>query len=400
MLSRFHDSQPFDMGLLLFPGITLFLSLFILGYLGSRSLIIAWLIATIKTSFFILYFGVFFDGTYTSVDDEYYLITGQQLKQLFLGPIGEISIERIQGIAGSAHIVYNVINAIAFLFFGEFYFSPVIINVIVSALASVIGVTIIREQKIIPETESKYFFIFFCLHPELVSWSTVFNGKDTLVLFMNVLLLYSVSLFTVRKRIAAFISGFLAILILLKLRFYVPLMFGFSFSVYLILRKKLSLQKVLVFGLLASPFLYFVAPWGSFDYVAKVYIDSFLNPLTGALHFMLTPRPFFTDEIHGFLHFASLVNWILFPVFLIGICVGIKSRNRFIDFLFIYLLVFVMFYACFYALNGPRHRLPLLLAISIFQFIGLRWLAGQKIPQKSIGSPQNSFNRLGGNLSP
>ena len=399
MLREFHEYQPFDMGLLLFPGIVLFLSLFALCYLGSKSLAIAWSIATIKTALFILYFGVYFDGTYTSHDDGNYLITGQRLYQLFSGDISLIGLSQIQNIVGGAHIIYNLINAIAFLLFGEFYFSPVVVNIIVSALTSVVSVTIIKQQKIIQEPQLKYFFLFFCLHPELLSWSTVFNGKDTLVLFVNVLLLYSVSLLTLRKRMAALFTGFLAVLALLHLRFYVPLIFGLAFSVHLIICEKLSLKKVLSFWLVGSIFLYFVVPWGSLGYVADLYAGSFVNPLIGAVHFMLTPRPFFTDKIHGFLNFASIVNWILFPAFLIGIYAGIKSRNRFIDFLFIYLLMFVMFYAGFYALNGPRHRLQLLLAISTFQFIGLRWLAQQMLLPRRTGALQNSLNRLIGKLS-
>jgi len=394
MTSIFHNYQPFDVGLLLFPGIVLFISLFILGYLGSKSLAIAWSIATIKTSLFILYFGFLFDGTYTSLDDEVYLTTGQQLYQLFGGDISEIRIDQMQAIVGGTHIIYNIINAIAFLFFGEYYFSPVVINIIISAFAAVISVRIIKEQKILRETQLNYFFILLCLHPELLSWSTVFNGKDTLVLFMNVLLLHSVSLFILQRKMAAFFTGFLAIFVLLGLRFYVPFIFGLSFLIYLIIYKKLNLKKVLNFGFILSLFLLFVVPWDFLSYSLEVYKQEFINPLTGVVHFMLTPRPFFTDEIHGFLNFASLINWILFPIFLMGIYVGFKSRNKFIYFLLAYLLIFTLFYGGIFAFNGPRHRLQLLFAIATFQFIGLQWFVRQMLLQKTTSSPDKAGTQL------
>ena len=122
MFSEFHNYEPFNIDLLMFPGIVLYISLFTLGYLGSKSLFIAWFIATIKTSIFILYFGYFFDGTYTSVDDEHYLSTGKKIYLLFTDSTIDVSIHEIIAIVGGAHIIYNVINTISMVFLEIFTF--------------------------------------------------------------------------------------------------------------------------------------------------------------------------------------------------------------------------------------------------------------------------------------
>jgi hypothetical protein len=395
MISAFHNSQPFDLNLLLFPGIVLFLSLLILGYLGSRTPTIALLIATLKTSFFILYFGYIFDGTYTTrADDEYYLVTGYQLYMFFLDGTSEVTIDNIRNIVGASHFIYNILNAIAFLLFGVFYFSPVVINIIISAAAAVISVKIIKQQQILCGRHLNYFFLFFVLHPELLSWSTVFNLKDTLVLFMHVLLLYAVSLFVLQKKMAALFIGLSATVILVGLRFYVPFIFGLSFLMYIITGMKLNFKKVITFGTSMSLFFLFAVPWNYFTYSLKVYKTSMINPLTGTVHFLLAPRPFFTDEIYRVLNFASLIHWLFFPMFLMGIYVGLKPKNKFIYFLFIYLLTFTFFYGSFEFLNGSRHRLQLLFAISVFQFIGLKWFIRQIFPHKVMNYPDKAGTKL------
>ena len=372
----------------------MYISLFTLGYLGSKSLFIAWFIATIKTSIFILYFGYFFDGTYTSVDDEQYLATGKKIYLLFTDGTIDVSIDNIMSIVGGSHILYNVINTISMVFFGNFYFSPVVINIIVSAFAGVICVKIIKQQQMLHGKSLNYFFLFFVLHPELLSWSTVFNGKDTLVLFMHIMLLYAVSLFILQKKISALFFACISIVIFVSLRFYVPFILGGAFLLYMLLTIKLSLKKLISLGLMASLFLLFVVPWGALSYSWGLFKFNFINPLLGALHFLLTPRPFFHDELHGFLNLASIIHWLLFPLFLMGIYIGLKSRHKFILFLFVYFFTFVFLYGSFDFLNGPRHRLQLLLAISIFQFIGLKWLIWQLLPHKLINSPDKARMKI------
>jgi hypothetical protein len=394
MFSAFHNYEPFNIDLLIFPGIVLYISLFTLGYLGSKSVFIAWFIATIKTSIFILYFGCFFDGTYTSVDDEHYLATGKEIYLLFTDRTMDVSINDIRMIVGGSHIIYNVINAISMVFFGNFYFSPVVINIIVSAFAGVICVKLIKQQQMLHGKSLNYFFLFFVLHPEMLSWSTVFNGKDTLVLFMHIMLLYAISLFISQKKISALFFACISIIILVGLRFYVPFILGGVFLLYMLVTIKISLKKLISLGFVASLFLFFVVPWGALSYSFELFKFSFINPLSGALHFLLTPRPFFYDEIHGFLNLASIINWLLFPIFLMGIYIGLKSKHKFIFFLFLYLFTFVFFYGSFDFLNGPRHRLQLLLAISIFQFIGLKWLIWLLLPHKLIKSPDKARTKI------
>lgn len=387
-MGAFHDFRPFDVELLLLPAIVIFVSLFILGYRGSRSVPAAWLIATIKTSLFILYFGFFFDGTYTSVDDEYYLITGEQIAHLFLNNPEELSIDQLRAITGGLHILYSTTNAVAFLLFGEFYFSPVVFNIIIGTWAALIGAKLLYQQKILSDVDSRYFFVFFCLHPELLSWSTVFNGKDTFVLFTNVLLLQSASFYLQKRMAMALFSAAIATSILFSLRFYVPVIFGLSFLIYLIVDKRLSIRKLLNLGIVAVLFLFFVVPpWELLSYSLDIYKTAFINPITGAVHFILTPRPFFTDQIHQFLDLASLFNWILFPIFMLGAYICFKLKNEFGYLLLIYLGVFVLFYGGFYDLNGPRHRVQLLFAISAFQFIGLYWLIRRALVLKKLSYP-------------
>ena len=55
-------------------------------------------------------------------------------------------------------------------------------------------------------------------------------------------------------------------------------------------------------------------------------------------------------------------------------------------------------YGSFDFLNGPRHRLQLLLATSIFQFIGFKWFIRQVFPHKVMNYPDKAGTKLSGKL--
>jgi hypothetical protein len=56
--------------------------------------------------------------------------------------------------------------------------------------------------------------------------------------------------------------------------------------------------------------------------------------------------------------------------------------------------MFVILYGSFDFLNGPRHRFQLLLATSIFQFIGIKWFIRQISPRKVMNSSDKAGTKL------
>ena len=130
------------------------------------------------------------------------------------------------------------------------------------------SVKIIKQQQILHGKSLNYFFLFFVLHPELLSWSTVFNGKDTIILFVHIMLLHAVSLFILQKKISALFFACISVVIFVNLRFYVPLIFGAVFLLYMLLTIKFGLKSLFSLGLIASLFFTFCSALG----IPKLFI--------------------------------------------------------------------------------------------------------------------------------
>lgn len=363
--------SPFSLDTLALPAAAIFLMTLIASYQATKMPGTSIFLAFIKAGIFVIYFGLAFDGTYTFFDDWTYLDGG---KELLHGGVGITNLaenwELALFIGGGDHFLYYLFNAYAFRLFGEGYFAPVALNILLSVLIAYYGTRLAIVEFGLKRQASNLFFLFLLLHPDILAWSNVMNGKDVLVLLLHVILLTAASIYLRGKLHKALWLALPAILVLFFLRFYVPLLFAMA----------LILGAVLIKGrgrfwylLMSVAFALLSLVWigeGGLQYVFITLQDNLVNPVHGLIRMLLTPIPFNTDKNYQFLNFPALMHWLLMPFFMIGLHKVWKMQTPFARFMIAYLIVFFGLYAVYGELQGPRHRVQLDFAWALLQFIG------------------------------
>jgi hypothetical protein len=350
------------------------LIIFALGYVVTRRVlsneIVSLIIPTIKSLIFFIYFFIYFDGTLTSgFDDFYYLSKGVSLiNQVKDTPLHQINFfDAAEGL----HFIYVIASAIVQYILGEGYYSLVALNIIISFTCGSVAYSIIflkNGNKI----QARLFAVSVMLYPDLIAFSSVFAGKDVLVLLAHLIILYSYLKILRGDFKFGYVVGFITFVSTVFLRFYVPIIFLFVIIYEMKIIKSISL--IIPIGLL----LWFS---GLLNNLIDLFNEGSKNIIQNStkilylpydiLHFWLTPRPFFEDPIFEYTLLANIFNWLIFPIFIYGYYFAFKSKDKFVKFLCIYFLFFSIFYGLVDFLNGPRHRLQLIFPIIYFIWVGL-----------------------------
>jgi hypothetical protein len=335
-----------------------------------KSITWVFIVALIKSLIFLIYFVIYFDGTYTSgFDDHYYLSKGVSLiNELRDTPFNEINyFDAAEGL----HFIYVCISAFAQYTLGEGYYALVAINIIISFFCGRVVFLIIYLQHG-NKSVAKLFTTSFIFYPDLIAYSSVFAGKDVLVLLAHLLIIYSFLKVSLGDFRTGYMIGAITLLSTVFLRFYVPIIF---LSLIIFRMNKLKLI------LISIPSIFFLWHLGIINNLIDLFKEGVENIVQNntkfiylpydVLHFWLTPRPFYEDPIVKFTFIANIFNWCIFPVFIYGFYLALRSDDKFVKFLCYYFLVFSIFYGLVDYLNGPRHRLQLIFAIIYFIWIGL-----------------------------
>ncbi|MFZ2171749.1 MAG: hypothetical protein WAW61_19170, partial [Methylococcaceae bacterium] len=185
--------QQFDIELLVTPGLVIFLATSLIAFKVTRSVIFSMSAALIKAGLFMLYFGLFFDGTINFIDDFAYLDIARTLYDDNVGITNFMEhLDNMKGLNNGEHFGYSLYNVFAFQLFGIGYYAPVALNIVLTSLIAWFGANLADIEFGINGVWKKLFFAFLLLNPDIVTWSTLLNGKDSLVLLLHVMLLYSV----------------------------------------------------------------------------------------------------------------------------------------------------------------------------------------------------------------
>jgi hypothetical protein len=365
--------KPFDLEPLLAPGLSIFIATVVVAFWVTRSPVFSMVAAFIKSGIFLIYFGLLFDGTFTFLDDWSYLEGGGELYAQNVG-LANLSDnwEFSLAVSGGDHFMYYLHNAYAFRIFGEGYYAPVALNILLTLLVAWFGTYLAAQAFGLAGVRRKCFFGFLLLHPDILAWSNIMNGKDILVLLLHVLLLLSCWLFFSRRLVAAIALAVPVSLVLSFTRFYVPPLFAMALLASLLLCRsgKGGLWLFLFSIALAALVL---AQMGSdvLQYALAAVRENFVNPFYGFVRIVLTPIPFNTDPAYGFLDLPALIHWLLFPFACWGAVVVHRLRTQFSRFFLLYVLAFLSLYAVFGELQGPRHRVQLDYAWAVLQFAGV-----------------------------
>lgn len=366
------SQHPFDPGQLIWPGLAIFLVLFVVSYVALRRPIVSLVVAAFKAGLFVAYFAGVFDGTFTYLDDWTYFERGAYIHEAGIGLSNLIdSLPLLVAIGEGDHFLYYLYNAIAFDWFGTGYYAPVALNVIVTGFIALLGMRLARTELLFDPRLAPVFFLFLMLHPDITAWSNLVNGKDTLVLLLHLLLLTSISLFLRGRRLAAMLLAGVSVAALLFLRFYVPLMFAIAFGASAVLQLRgaarwrvAAVASLVLAGLVTSMGV------ATFTGAADSLRAEFVNPALGLVRFLLTPIPFNTEAAFAFLDIPALLHWLMLPALLLGAWKVNRMNTPFSRLLVLYALVFTALYAVYGELQGPRHRVQLDYAFALFQFVG------------------------------
>jgi hypothetical protein len=366
--------HPFDLEVLFTPGLIIFLMTLFISYKVSRSPGFSIVAAFFKAGMFLLYFGYLFDGTFSFRDDWKYLAGGSNLLALNVNLPNLVENWDLTLMVGEGqHFGYYLYNAYAFKLFGEGYYAPVALNILLTLVLTWVGTRLAAREFGFFRSWEQGFFAFLLFYPDIITWSNIMNGKDPLILLLHVLLLFSVSMFFRGQHLRAISLAAPVSTALVFLRFYVPLLFAFTFAAGLLLRQKHFNRLVLVLVVIFIVLLAACLPGVSlFQYSLARMQRDFVNPLFGFVRFLLTPVPFRMGDSYSFLNISASFHWIMMPFTTWGIVLLLRQKTPFSWFFLLYAFAFFGLYSVFAPLQGPRHRVQLDFALAVFQFLALK----------------------------
>jgi hypothetical protein len=393
-----RELQSFELSVLLLPACAIYIAVFVCAWRITSSPAVASVLAAAKSLVYVLYFGLVFDGTYTFLDDWTYLERGAELRAEGVNLLTAFdNLPMLIAIGEGDHFVYYLYNAIAFDLFGEGYYAPVALNSILTALIALLATRLAVREQLVPWRLRELFFAFVLLHPDILAWSTVLNGKDILVLLLHVLLLTAFSSFFAGRWKQALLLGVPTVVTLLFLRYYVPVLFAAAWIISAVtrLRGRARFRMIAAATLVFGALLLQLGSEG-LGFALDRLREDMVNPVLGLVRFALTPVPFNTSPGYGFLDLPALFHWLMFPAVLLGIWRIARVRSPFARFLLAYVAVFTALYAVYGELQGPRHRVQLDFAWATLQFVGLgvgarlmRYVAHGRAGASAVAAPRH-----------
>lgn len=323
----------------------------------------------------------------------------------------------------AAYIVHNVL---AFKLFGRVFYAPILLNILLTALAGVFLFKLLRPV-FVNDTSRKAFILFFLFHPTTISWSSFNNVKEILVLntclalmvlgvvFIGILkdLFFQKQNSNWRKAIdfqeisslkdwfSKNISGslfvtlflcvfgvFLGFMILEHSRRYLIYLMPLFFLGWI------ALESILIWArnqkeknLLRSVGTVLIFTAGSV-LAAVIFLsnipDFYLNHLNlqsglaGIGSFVLTPRPWSLDSEYTFLAVSASLHWIFFGVTGIGI-VLMLAQSATARWFVVYAMGIIFVYGLTPEVAGPRHRFAIEFVFLIAQFLVFKRLFENKM---------------------
>jgi hypothetical protein len=273
--------------------------------------------------------------------------------------------------AGGKHFVYYLFNADVASLFGPAYYAPVALNIALTFVAASFMAGAAKAGLHLSRRLAAGFFAALVLYPDLVAWSTVMNGKVTLVMTGTSMAVYVVSQAESGRYRRAVILALVVGLVLFFTRFYTPLMMLAASGLALLLnssgRRRPWLWLLVITG--GAAVLGALGTRG-LAYAFNRLLQDFVNPIYGFFRYLLTPIPFNTTEHYAFLDLPQVLYWALVPFLVYSVYRVWRRGTLTARFIVIYFLLMVALYAMFAALQGPRHRYQLDGLIVLFQFLG------------------------------
>lgn len=352
------------------------LVIWLLGvFITSRDLpfIVALLVSTIKVAIPLAYFAWFFDQTWTFGDDWAYLQQGNLILTRGYTPAALFTVKGVtllRSIANTFQFFYVWWNLFAQYCFGAFYYAPVFLNVGVTFIGGFAFRRILEEVQFHP-TYQRWGLIFFLLHWDIVTWSSIANLKDILVLTLTIIA-FLLLIKILKDKKWWILYGFMLALVLyllLLLRFYIPVLFLITVGIWMMIASR-DRRKYLLFSILGVTLLLVIR----LGYMRYVYNLEPYNIIYGTFRFWMSPQPWSIKQRYSFLLLPTIIHWFFaVPSIIGGIVLWYKYKwsRMFI----LYFLILLVFYGMWPNALGARRRFQLSFIIAWMQFNCL-WLVG------------------------
>ncbi len=364
---------------------------------------VALCVAGVKIAIPFVYFGWFYDGSWTFLDDITYQAQGTEMLQLGYTPITALvnpeGIQHLISLSGGFHIAYGWWNLLGQYFFGEYYFSPVFLNVGLTFISGSFFLRIIYMLGF-NTRYAQFLLVFFLLHFDVLLWSSLINFKDVIVLNLSIMSFYI--FICLNKKFSIFhIFVLLCItFIFFWLRFYIPFIMIFSVLFWFceeseilrnVIKHKLIISRKSFFILLiilfsAISITHYLGLNRFLSYIKSFSVQPFVL-IYGFIRMYLTPRPWSIDSSYSFLLIPSIMHLVLtLPSIYGGWLLWKRSKEA--RLVIIYLLAVLLLYGAYSEIQGIRQRFQVVWIIAWMQFHFL-WI----IIQGAVGytkSPRSS----------
>ncbi len=326
-------------------------------------------ITCIKVGLPLFYFAYCFDVDWALIDGLHYFSSGQELRAAGYSPIDMFDPEAVIAsmvIAGGHHVLYDWYNVIAQWLFGEIYASAVFLNVALTFWAAFI-LNRIALKFDFSQAYANGLFIFFLLHWELLSWTTVANLKDTLVLFLTVLTFYLGINYSLLRRKRDIFLICLLLFLFYWIRFYVPLLMIAALTAYAVPMMKGRRRLIVLVTVIvaATAFVAAIGLNGLVDDAGQLALGPVI--LLGTFKVIMVPRPWGIDPDYSFLTIAAVLHWIFVVPAVLGLISLWRGRPG-LRCMIIYFVIILLFYGAFEELQGARQRIQVLFIYAWAQF--------------------------------
>ena len=351
--------------------VTVVIGLFVF-WIASRDIpiVLALLVAILRVFIPFIYFAFFNDGTWNFLDDITYQLQGTIMLELGYDPISalidENGLGELMGLSLGKHILYGWWNVLAQYLFGKHYFSSVYLNI---ALTFLIGNYLVRIAQLcgFSRAYSTKLLLFFLVHWELVPWSSMINLKDILIMFLTVMVFFSL-LKIIEGKIKYLILLSIPIYCFYWLRFYIPFMILFATLIWVVLFMEGRNKYFLLICVMFVVRIVMPSIQAGLEEQGDHLSPSLMGLIVGPFRMLsLTPQPWSIQPEFTFLFISSILNWIFFLPALIGGW-NLWRQSKKASLLLVYLIISLMFYANFPGQDGPRHRVQLMFIIVWIEF--------------------------------
>jgi hypothetical protein len=379
----FVDPLYYNENSVIISSITIFIFSYFFGKLIFKSTVTALFVAIIKSWVYLVFFLFFFNNhnfnfvdSITYLKGAIFLFENYSFLEILLNPN-----KIIMPISG-AHTIYYYWSYISFFLFGPYIHSPITLNILTTFLGSYFLYKISKEFFNVSIKNSILLSVIYCLHWEVIPWSSFFNLRDILIQVSIISIIYYTLKIVNQFTLKNLIMLFLALFILRYLRTHMAYLFTLYLGVIIFcnsfffkrntfminpIKFTLFITVTLIISLYQfQTFLDLYQSWSltfNLNYGIKLF-KLFLSPL---------PVPIILDQGYGFLVFASVINFLAFPLIILGIVITFKDKKFFFNafILLFFFLTTVIVISGYENIQGPRQRLMIMPLILFYCFYSL-----------------------------